>query len=134
MKTDNKAMRNIRVWIKPLHLYLPILMINLGRYKVCCGDKEDSDWYDFSEVVFEYSTGLYDKNGNEIYDGDVLLIHDTIKKQIYYQHDLASFRMFNLPIDNWTSNDQPITQKYLNELCGLVIGNIHENPELLEQK
>lgn len=72
-------------------------------------------------------TGLKDKSGKEIYDGDVIKMRDT-KYQVKYVH--AEFRLSNLESGNitnsWSLSSQP--QGTLEK-----IGNIYENPELLRK-
>ena len=70
------------------------------------------------DVIIMQYTGLQDKNGKEIYDGDVVRSdrHRTVCK-IVFQY--GAFR-FDLG-----------TKKYAVEIECEVIGNIYENPELL---
>jgi hypothetical protein len=65
-------------------------------------------------------TGLLDKNGKEIYEGDIIRAFDSmgeaIKHEIKWRQDLCAFTAH---------------QKWIDESKFEVIGNIYENPELI---
>lgn len=81
---------------------------------------QDSDrptWVDI-ETVGQY-TGLTDKNGKEIYEGDIILHKDMVKPY----HVIYNVHQFT-PNDGFRSLSYP---KHWE-----VVGNIHDNPELLK--
>lgn len=78
------------------------------------------------------STGLKDKNGKEIYEGDILkwLGHHGWQATIYgfitYEKEQARFRLTE-------DNNEYYEDIYRISKIGEVVGNIYENPELLER-
>ncbi|MFO3694299.1 YopX family protein [Staphylococcus felis] len=83
--------------------------------------------------VFDYvlmqSTGLTDKNGVEIFDGDILNHQLQGMRKVYYpfRDTVASYGLENIE-NGMRSTLQDAHRVYE------VIGNIYENPELLEEE
>jgi len=91
---------------------------------------------DFNQYIFMQFTGLFDKNGKEIYEGDILefnVCSETIDN-IYITREIVSHSYYEIiPFSgirnkcNWDGCcgcKCPIGE-------GIVIGNIYENPELI---
>lgn len=76
-------------------------------------------------------TGLTDKNGKKIFEGDIIDTPDRLVKVVWFagnaQFDLHFIRYKD---DVTTTNFKGIHMRDLKEYE--VIGNIHDNPELLE--
>lgn len=73
------------------------------------------------EVILMQSTGLKDKNGVEIFEGDILK-DDSESGKVVYDPDRTMWRVYGKDFDDALSD----------WWMGRVIGNIYENPELME--
>lgn len=98
----------------------------VGDYLLPQDDKKEED------LILMQFTGLKDKNGKEIYEGDILNItQDSIIGVVEWNNDLSLFEL-NCVVDH---NDCTTTI-YSKQENGFninreIIGNIYENPELL---
>lgn len=79
----------------------------------------------YSYPVMQF-TGLLDVNGKEIYEGDIISIWGTTLK-VYWEDSDASFMAETLDDNAMCESGQEWSGR-----CE-VIGNIYENPELLEE-
>ncbi|WP_449454426.1 YopX family protein [Streptococcus suis] len=73
------------------------------------------------------STGLFDKNGKEIFEDDVVKLKYTVLSD-YEFFKVTRFRGGSWRIDNRQRGSELWLR---NEDCE-IIGNIHQNPELVE--
>lgn len=105
-----------------------VLQIDLSRSMVSLKIENASEWYWFKEVVLMQSTGLKDKNGVEIFEGDVLTSNVQPCKMVnpikdgygVVRFENGMFKLGAISLVTFISKME-------------VIGNIYENPNLLEQ-
>lgn len=71
-------------------------------------------------------TGLKDKNGKEIYEGDIIKTDFSYATWIGFVH----FNKGNFELVDSDKNGQYLTLSVLSDIE--IIGNIHDNPELLK--
>ena len=80
-----------------------------------------------SDVILEQSTGLKDKNCKEIYEGDIVDDGYSLICEIRWSEHFTAFEAIN-------ENDGYVSNIWFVAKYGEVIGNIHENKELLKEK
>ena len=125
-------MRDIkfRAWDKVVKDMVPIKTIDFGKDGAECA----VDFCDINgdltgknpEWVLMQSTGMKDKNGVEIYEGDVLFHPLQGRRKVFYPYSetVASYGLRN--IDNGFGSTLQDSHAVWE-----VIGNIYESPELL---
>ncbi|QHU90459.1 hypothetical protein GWK74_02930 [Candidatus Saccharibacteria bacterium oral taxon 488] len=98
---------------------------------VCSNVYDGNEWVEFDEHcgVIEQYIGLKDKNGKEIYEGDVVKVEGD--GEIYRVEWIRSG--FGLE-PRYNSPRYPVLGNVELRKKIEVIGNIHENPELLEEE
>ena len=85
-----------------------------------------------SDFILMQSTGLLDKNGNKIFEGDVVKYKaggDTFAEEVAYSKNLAGFGVKDADANIILTFGELAEEIDLHSLE--VIGNIYQNPELL---
>lgn len=98
----------------------------LSKYNNKHGISDDMGIGDFvyKESIGEY-TGLKDKNGVEIYEGDIIQTKDFYEcGELVFKGEMEVVKDLNYYINGCVFIDT----------SGEVVGNVYENPELLEVK
>ena len=129
----------IRAWDK-IHKTMyevdDIMSIDFGKSEISVKTLffERTNYYKFDDIVLMQSTGLRDKNGKEIFEGDILC-DEGIEQETEFVYITVSYRDGVWVCDQITSDGCGYGGA-LNEFSDdySVIGNICTNPELLEVK
>lgn len=135
-----------RAWHKHLKKYFEVAGFHFDLSVVLLYDKNKETFgEDFDEVIIEQYTGLKDKNGKKIYEGDILDFTYQFGK--YPPEKYCGVVEFGNPngFYDWgwgirfigkekPSNTDTLLWIEMPDVECLVIGNIHENPELLRKE
>ena len=90
--------------------------------------------YHSNDTMMQW-TGLKDKDGKDIYEGDILASKGGYTRIVSFQKNSGSFMMAHLNELNITWGDpwQSMPQEYLKEFEHEIVGNLFENPYLIPQ-
>lgn len=102
---------------------------------VCIFKQEGNSGEQVNRDTIGQFTGLYDGNGKEIYEGDIVEVTNLrlegfgrkMLAQIVYDEDLACFNFKALDRERCMATSIP-------DVIIEVIGNIHDNPDLITFK
>lgn len=108
-----------RAYIKKSRKMVDVNVLRLQGWMI----GNDGDSYNENEYILMQYTGLKDKNGKEIYEGDIVRWDDGTSDNIKWMDE---FGCWGTEVTNFLCN--------CNFEQFAVIGNIYENPELLEDK
>ena len=115
-----------RAWLKEERKMVNVETLFIGINRLCFGNSKTEDLFfrDFEEVELMQYTELTDKNGKEIYEGDIYHVGDKNIRYLVVWFD-SGFEGKQLRstsyagLESWAKDIE-------------ILGNIYENPELLE--
>ena len=117
------------------HMYQPDeVMVCDGKIWIQDEDSEGNEWIVNNDLNLMQSTGLKDKNGKEIFEGDIIDIEvddtETPINARVFQNSKIGILMFHVFEDN---EDVPMVELLEdNSVAFEIIGNIYDNKELLD--
>lgn len=110
------------------------VMVGNGDIWIIDEDSAAGEWIVNNDIHLMQSTGLKDKHGKEIFEGDILGIETDegiLNVNVFWDSKHALF-MFESEIHNEKELLAELVED--NTYPFEIIGNIYENPELLEGK
>lgn len=124
-----------RAWDKELQTMLDVSLIDFKK-DILVGEHwkfGETNFMSFDKIELMQSTELVDKNGKEIFEGDIVQFEDC--------YEVSDFLYINIGIIEWcqggfhvTNRDSVLMEDLLDgdSLDVTIIGNIYGNPDLLE--
>ncbi|WP_422698952.1 YopX family protein [Enterococcus durans] len=127
-----------RAWDKKTETIQEIESISFKEKKLVI-DQKSVTWFNsdyirnFDEVELMQSTGMKDKNGVEIFEGDVVITSKGAIGYVAYLQQEAGFVVV-LKKSDYRLGHRNTGESYDVATAHEVIGNIYENSELLEEQ
>lgn len=115
-----------RAWDKELKTILDVSLIDFKK-RVLVGEHwefGETNFISFDDIYLMQSTGLFDKNNKEIFEGDIVLVLDS-PYTVFYDNEKGSYRL--KPHDDRWNVDYMSNFSHGGNFE--VVGNIYENPE-----
>ena len=104
------------------------VMVGNGDIWIIDEDSVSGEWIVNNDIHLMQSTGLRDKNGKEIFEGDIVkMSKDVYSEPTYYEvvrHRGGAYRL---------ESKQHGCELWLRHDDCEIVGNVYENKELLEE-
>ena len=119
-----------RIWVKEKKAIFEVILIDYVTKKVTYLFEKVGHFLNirnekFNDIELMQYTGLKDEYGDEIYEGDIVTLHNS-RYKVIFNMEQARFVLrddkFEMEIPFTNNNNERME----------IIGNIYENPELIE--
>lgn len=138
--TEKQVVPKFRAWIKSEGCfadYVETIRYYSSEIDLCWGGICESDTFNLDDVELMLYTGIKDKNGKEIFEGDLITRVGVFNSVVrygkwQYEEDFgAKSKSIGFYIDNSYEDDswyEPFSYTYVNSNYE-VVGNIYENED-----
>ena len=119
-----------RAWDKETQTMLDVSLIDFKK-SVLVGEHwefGETNFINFDDVNLMQSTGLLDKNGKEVFVGDIIKCTRGCPHEVYLEKEYGGTYVGGMPAIYLKG----IREGYAWIGAEEILGNIYENPELLE--
>lgn len=121
----------------PSHWVYGGVLQGSGSHSIIYGGENENDpsegldkWVVYTDTLGQF-TGLTDKNGKRIFEGDILKDDWGKIYKVFFTNKSCSFMVeCTVPQYEWETGNYRIGKAWCETVK--VIGNIHDNPELME--
>jgi len=133
-----------RIWFPNIKIFMPydekvfnLMDVTNGKLVYNCDDwlesNDDLEYYDDEGYELNQYSGLKDKNGKEIYEGDYSIDENTLYL-ITFKNGSFGYNVYDRNDDgSWSLIEFETMESYYYDKMDFS-KNIYENPELLESE
>ena len=115
-----------RVWDKENKKMMKVSSLSLENKEIAVRENGTYHFFRMQNLELMQYTGLKDKNGKEIYEGDIVILNDAEEEnRCIVKYKYGSYILVDGDLREDLSN---VEAKFLE-----VVGNIYENKNLLEE-
>lgn len=120
-----------RVWLPDIDQMLRVkaLVFEKDKTRCVCGYSFDFYLEDENATIMQ-STGLFDRNGKEVFVGDIIKCTRGCPHEVYIEKEYAGTFIGGMPAVYLKGLSEGYAWTGYEE----IIGNVYENKELLEEK
>lgn len=117
-----------RAWLKDDNEMIDVMQIAFDTKWIRVFYQLNYRWFKFDDVLLMQSTGLFDKNGQEVFVGDIIKCTRGCPHEVYLEKEYGGTFVGGMPAVYlkgllsgyaWTGDEE-------------IIGNVYQNHELLE--
>lgn len=119
-----------RAWDKKLKKMFEVSFIDFDTKLIGLNIDLEIIIFDFEDIILMQSTGLLDKNGKEVFVGDIIKCTRGCPHEVYLEKEYGGTYIGGMPAIYLKG----IREGYAWTGAEEILGNIYENPELFEEE